>query len=613
MKTFRSLNLTVLMLVALAWAIAPFLRAETPPAPAPAEQPAAPVSASKAEAAKPESTEKNAVAPVAPVDAATKAAAADVPPPASDDKKVEPAKSENDATPAKVESTKTKYKHGKSHHKTRHTGNARVGVFQDNTLAEDEQADSVVSILGSSTSAGEVSDSVVSILGSSTSSGNVSNAVVSILGNTRVTGGEVGDVAVAVLGNTYVNGRVNGPVVAVLGNVELGPDAVVGGEIVCIGGAVKRDPGAEVNGEIRNVAIAGHFLKFDWLNAWITKCVFYARPLAFDANVMWAWWIALACLGFYTLVALIAPQGVTKCVQTLEEKPGYSILSAILAMLLTPVAFLLLFLTVFVGIGVVLIPLFSLGLFFAALFGKVVILAWLGRRLTKLFGDGPLGHPAFAVLLGGVIVLLLYTVPVVGLIVYKLIGLLGLGVVLYTLLRSIKRNRPVAPTPVAATVAAVVPPLMGEIPVPAVSSTATPPTLPSIVSASTLPRVGFWLRLAASLLDLILISIVYGMLRRFMFGLGGAFPLWLAIYAVVMWATKGTTIGGIVCGLKVVRIDDRPLDWSVAIVRGLSAFLSLAVAGLGFIWVAFDDDKQSWHDKIAGTTIVKVPKGTPLL
>ena len=45
----------------------------------------------------------------------------------------------------------------------------------------------------------------------------------------------------------------------------------------------------------------------------------------------------------------------------------------------------------------------------------------------------------------------------------------------------------------------------------------------------------------------------------------------------------------------------------------LAGFLSLAIAGLGFIWVAFDDDRQSWHDKIAGTTIVRVPKGTALL
>ena len=80
-----------------------------------------------------------------------------------------------------------------------------------------------------------------------------------------------------------------------------------------------------------------------------------------------------------------------------------------------------------------------------------------------------------------------------------------------------------------------------------------------------------------------------------------------------MWRRRGTTIGGIVCGLKVVRIDNREIDWTTAIVRALGCFLSLAVVGLGFIWVAFDDEKQSWHDKIAGTTVVRVPKGMSLI
>ena len=66
-------------------------------------------------------------------------------------------------------------------------------------------------------------------------------------------------------------------------------------------------------------------------------------------------------------------------------------------------------------------------------------------------------------------------------------------------------------------------------------------------------------------------------------------------------------------GLKVVRLDERELDWSTAIVRALGCFLSFVVVGLGFIWVAFDDEKQSWHDKIAGTTIVRVPKGVSLI
>ena len=160
-------------------------------------------------------------------------------------------------------------------------------------------------------------------------------------------------------------------------------------------------------------------------------------------------------------------------------------------------------------------------------------------------------------------------------------------------------------------------PAAGSETVPSVVPASGVSAAPVVISAATLPRVGFWLRLAATLLDLIMIGIVTGMsehlFRVVNFHPGGGFPLWVVVYHVIFWATKGTTIGGIICGLKVVRLDDRPVDWGVAIVRGLSAFLSLAVAGIGFIWVAFDDEKQSWHDKIAGTTIVKVPKGTALL
>jgi hypothetical protein len=82
--------------------------------------------------------------------------------------------------------------------------NSVVSIGRDSTLASDKRAAAVVSVLGSSTSAGQVD-----------------GAVVSVLGNTRVTG-PVGESAVAVLGNTYVDSRVGETVVAVLGNVELG-------------------------------------------------------------------------------------------------------------------------------------------------------------------------------------------------------------------------------------------------------------------------------------------------------------------------------------------------------------------------------------------------------
>jgi uncharacterized RDD family membrane protein YckC len=131
-----------------------------------------------------------------------------------------------------------------------------------------------------------------------------------------------------------------------------------------------------------------------------------------------------------------------------------------------------------------------------------------------------------------------------------------------------------------------------------------------MVSAATLPRAGFWIRIAASLLDLLLVALTTRLVPDHF---QPNFLLLFAVYCCVLWALKGTTIGGIVCGLKVVRLDDRRVDWPTAIVRALGGFLSLVAAGIGVIWVAFDDQKQSWHDKIAGTTIVQVPKGVSLV
>lgn len=462
-------------------------------------------------------------------------------------------------------------------------------------------------------SAGNTQSEAVSFVGDTTVDGHVTDVAVSIFGNTTVNG-TVDDSAVSVFGTTTVNGHVKGEAVAVFGDIVLGPQAEVDGEVVAVLGRVIRDPGAKIHGGVQQVG-GGHGIgptaDFRGLRTYIEECVFFARPLAFNSHLLWAWGIAFGFLAFYAFIALLAPGGVNKCVETLEQHPGSSLLSALLAMLLTPVAFLLLALTLFIAIGFVLIPLFGLGLFFAAVFGKIVMLTWLGRRLTNLSGDSRFAHPALAVLCGGIIVLALYTIPVAGFIIYKLMGILGLGVVVYTLIRQSAANRP--PKPAVAAFAAAPVPAAANPGGAAYAAEAVPPaTLPPVISAATLPRVGFWLRIAASLLDAVLVGMVCGFLSSMWRGFG-VFPFWFAAYAIIMWATKGTTIGGIICSLKVVRVDDRPIDWSVAIVRGLAGFLSLFVAGLGFIWVAFDDEKQSWHDKIAGTTIVRVPRGTSLL
>ena len=115
--------------------------------------------------------------------------------------------------------------------------------------------------------------------------------------------------------------------------------------------------------------------------------------------------------------------------------------------------------------------------------------------------------------------------------------------------------------------------------------------------------------MAALFIDLILVAVVLNIIHNH----GQAVLLALATYGAVMWKLKGTTVGGIVFGLKVVRLDGRPIDWATVIVRGLGCFLSTFVVFLGFIWIVFDDERQAWHDKIAGTVVVRVPKGVSLV
>jgi uncharacterized RDD family membrane protein YckC len=125
----------------------------------------------------------------------------------------------------------------------------------------------------------------------------------------------------------------------------------------------------------------------------------------------------------------------------------------------------------------------------------------------------------------------------------------------------------------------------------------------SAAAALALPRAGFWIRMLALLLDMVLVAVVMHLIRAS----DDWFLMVLASYGVIMWRFRGSTVGGIVFNLIVVRRDGREMDWGTAVVRGLSSFLSLFALGLGFIWIAIDKDNRAWHDKIADTIVVRAP------
>lgn len=467
----------------------------------------------------------------------------------------------------------------------------------------------------------------VSVFGSTTVDGRVEKQAVSVMGDTTVNGRVDGE-AVSVMGKTVVNGSVGSEAVAVLGDMVLGPKAVVEGNVTVVLGKLVRAEGAEVKGTVNEISGFGNFGDFAWLRAWITKCALFGRPLWIGENLGWAWMIAGGFLVFYVLLGLIFPSGINRCATVLEERPGSTFLAALLTALLTPIVIILLAVT---GIGIALIPFVVAGLLLGTLFGKAAVLGWFGRRVTGVFGEGPMRHAAVSVFVGGLIVMVLYMIPLLGFLLFKAFGVLGLGMVVYALVLQSRRNRPAplprpaAPAPaaaaaVAAVVAPVAEPAAPEGTAPVVESAPVAPAAvpasysPPLITADSFPRAGFWIRLAAALLDLVLVTIALVVISKIIPVIHpNGLLFWYAVYCAIMWGTKATTVGGVICGLKVVRLDGRRIDWGVAIVRTLGGFLSLAVAGLGFIWVAFDEDRQSWHDKIAGTTIVKVPRGTPLI
>lgn len=515
----------------------------------------------------------------------------------------------------------------------------RVGVGSDILHPAHESADTVVAIMA---------DAIVD--------GLVKHETVVILGDLTLNGRSQGE-TVNVLGNLTLNGETDREVVAILSSVKLGPEAHVRGDFVSVGGEIQMAPGARIDGDVQEIPFLGATaVDFEWLKAWVKHCLVLGRPLWFGEHLGWVWMLVGAALAFYIFIALIAPRPVKACARTMEEHPGFSLLTAVLTMLLMPLLMVVLAVT---GIGP---PVLGLFMFFVGIFGKVVFLAWLGRRFSS---DADRMAAPLAVLLGGLVTIVIYLIPFAGFIFKAFVGFMGTGIVVYTMIRAMQADRrpataggntppppappppapqtpstpsevpmppPVTPPPppvaanlgvtasesVAAASEAVEASTEGAASVPPPPPPPVPPPMPAaaapaVTDFSSMPRAGFWARIGAALIDIILLAIVLNVLETRWWHLTDYFLAWVGIYHVVMWGLKGTTVGGIVLGLKLVRIDDRPMDWSIAIVRGLASYISLVVLGLGFAWVAFDPERQSWHDKIAGTTLVRVPKGISLI
>ena len=79
------------------------------------------------------------------------------------------------------------------------------------------------------------------------------------------------------------------------------------------------------------------------------------------------------------------------------------------------------------------------------------------------------------------------------------------------------------------------------------------------------------------------------------------------LYFGYFWSKDGQSVGMKLFKIQVVRqTEGETLSFWRAALRGtLGYYISGLVFGLGFIWAAFDSEKETWHDKLFDTWVVK--------
>ena len=151
--------------------------------------------------------------------------------------------------------------------------------------------------------------------------------------------------------------------------------------------------------------------------------------------------------------------------------------------------------------------------------------------------------------------------------------------------------------------------------------------------------VGFWLRFLAFLIDSILATVVIVPILSLFFGssesldlnlllgsstseqvqylmretfsttstLQSLLQLVLAALAVILfWVSRSATPGKMAIGAEIIdaRTGGKPTTGQF-IGRYFAYYISMFPLFLGFLWIAFDRRKQGWHDKLAGTVVVR--------
>ncbi|MDP2902246.1 MAG: RDD family protein [Methylovulum sp.] len=123
-------------------------------------------------------------------------------------------------------------------------------------------------------------------------------------------------------------------------------------------------------------------------------------------------------------------------------------------------------------------------------------------------------------------------------------------------------------------------------------------------------------RLAAIIYDLILLCAIFFVATAVLLPLNAGeaftrqqffFPLYLLAISFIFygwfWTHGGQTLGLRAWKIKVLTLDRQPISWSQALLRFITAIISLSFFGLGVLWILVDKNQRSWHDRLSNTAV----------
>ncbi|WP_144510503.1 RDD family protein [Bacillus sp. FJAT-22090] len=127
---------------------------------------------------------------------------------------------------------------------------------------------------------------------------------------------------------------------------------------------------------------------------------------------------------------------------------------------------------------------------------------------------------------------------------------------------------------------------------------------------------GFWARLAANILDSLIIGVPLSIISYLLFGDWEETPitsignLLYSLIVPVLW--YGFTVGKKILGIRIAKMDGSKVGFGTMLLRVLVAGLVYALTlGIGVIVSAFmvgiRQDKRAIHDFIAGTYVTYDP------